>query len=200
MCSAGRDCVRRSVCYYVHSSLKTSQTSGCPMLARQFGSLIKAARDRRGLRQSDLARSANVSRSVLSRLERSKALPVQTDILDRLFAALDIEPRVSDNAAPDAARIHARLEQQAKVGQQRNRHLRLALDLAVDAQLAQRMIAKARDRVELWRSKRSCSPLYIERWSEILALPPRPMAQAIASLGEWEDAMFQNSPWSWAWS
>jgi transcriptional regulator with XRE-family HTH domain len=170
------------------------------MLAKQFGSLIKAERDRKGLTQSDLARSANVSRSVLSRLERSKALPVQTDILDRLFAALEIEPRVSDNAAPDAARIQARLQQQAKLEQQRNRHLRLALDLAVDAQLAQRMIAKARDRVELWRSKRSCSPLYIERWSEILALPPRRMAQTIASLGEWEDAMFQNSPWSWAWS
>ena len=149
------------------------------MLAKQFGSLIKAGRDRKGLRQSDLARSANVSRSVLSRLERSKALPVQTDILDRLFEALEIEPRVSDNAAPDAARIQARLQQQAKLEQQCNRHLRLALKLAADEQLAQRMIAKAHDRVELWRSKGSCSPLYIERWSEILALPPRRMAQGL---------------------
>ena len=24
--------------------------------------------------------------------------------------------------------------------------------------------------------------------------------EAMASLGEWEDALFQNSPWSWAWT
>jgi len=107
---------------------------------------------------------------------------------------------MSENAAPDAARILARLQHQAKPEQLRNRHLRLAVDLAADEQLAHGMIATARDRVELWRSRRLCSPLYIERWSEILALPPRRMAKAIASLGEWEDATFQNSPWFWAWS
>jgi transcriptional regulator with XRE-family HTH domain len=170
------------------------------MLAAQFGRLIKAQRAHKGLRQSDVARSANVSRSVLSRLERSKPLPVQTDVLDRLLEALEIKPRVSDDAAPDAARMQARLEQQAKLEQQRSRHLRLAVDLAVDEQFAAGMIDEARDRVALWRSKRSCSPYYIERWSEILALPPRGVAQAMASLGEWEDAMFQNSPWSWAWN
>ena len=170
------------------------------MLAEQFGSLIKAQRNRKGLKQSDLARSADVSRSVLSRLERGKALPVQTDVLDRLLAALDIEPRVSDNTAPDTARVQARLEQQRKLEQQRSRHLRLAVDLAADEQLGPRMIAKARERVELWRSRCSCSPFYIERWSEILALPPCRMAQAMASLGEWEDAMFHNSPWTWVWN
>lgn len=171
------------------------------MLAEQFGGLLKAERARQGLRQAALARSADVSRSVLSRLERGKALPVQTDVLDRLFAALDIKPHVSNNAPPDAARLQARLEQQRKLEQRRSRHLRLAVDLVATEQLeARRMIAKARQRVELWRSKHLCSPLYIERWSEILALPPRSMAKAMVSLGEWEDAMFQNSPWSWVWN
>ena len=36
--------------------------------------------------------------------------------------------------------------------------------------------------------------------SQPLALPPRKLAQAMVSLGEWEDALFQNSPWSWAWN
>lgn len=171
------------------------------MLAEQFGSLIKEARARKGLRQAALARTAVVSRSVLSRLERSKALAVQTDVLDRLFAALDIEPRVSHNAPVDATRLQARLEQQRKLEQRRSRHLRLAVDLAATEELeARRMMAKARERVELWQSKHLCSPLYIERWSEILALPPRSMAKAMVSLGEWEDAMFQNSPWSWVWN
>jgi len=171
------------------------------VLAEKFGGLIKAERARKGLRQADLARAADVSRSVLSRLERSKALPVQTDVLDRLLASLGIQPHVSNNAPPDAARLQARLEQQRKLEQLRTRHLRLAVDLAATEPLeAGRLMAKARERVELWRSKHLCSPLYIERWSEILALPPRSMAKAMVSLGEWEDAMFQNSPWSWAWN
>jgi transcriptional regulator with XRE-family HTH domain len=170
------------------------------MLATQFGLIIRAHRARKGLRQADLARSANVSRSVLSRLEGGKALPVQTDVLDRLFEALEFKPRVSDSAAPDAARLQARLEQQAMREQQRARHLRLAVDFTADEQCAASMIAKAQERVALWRSKRSCSPYYIERWSEILALPPRRLGQAMASFGEWEDAMFQNSPWTWVWN
>ena len=170
------------------------------MLAEQLGSLIKEQRDRRGLTQVELARSAHVSRTVLSRLEGGKAGPVQTDVVDRLLQTLAIKPRVLNSVAPDEARQRARLEQKWNLEQQRNRHLHLAVDLAADEQAAEALIAKARERVELWRRKRSCSPLYIERWSDILNLPPRRMAKAIASLGEWQDALFQNSPWSWAWN
>lgn len=170
------------------------------MLAEQFGSLIKVQRVQRGLKQADLARSAGVSRTVLSRLEQCKPQPVQTDVLDRLFQVLGLKPQVADRAVHDDARKQARLEHQRKLDQQRNRHLRLAIDLAEDGQEASAMIAKARERVELWRRKRSCSPFYIERWSELLGLPPRKLAKAMASLGEWEDALFQNSPWSWAWN
>lgn len=170
------------------------------MLAQQFGRLIKDQRGLSGITQSDLARQAKVSRSVLSRLEGCKAQPVQTDVLDRLFGALALQPRVSGGTAPDAERMQARLEQHGRLQQQRLRHLRLAIDLAGDEQLAAPMVARARKQVELWRSRRSCSPLYVDRWSEILALPPRSTAKAMASLGDWEDAMFQNSPWSWAWN
>jgi transcriptional regulator with XRE-family HTH domain len=170
------------------------------MLSQQLGSLIRLGRADRGVRQSELARSARVSRSVLSRLEQGKAVPVQTDVLDRLLAALAIKPRVSDDAAPDPVRLQARLAQRRKLEQQRSRHLRLAVELAADEDLGAAMIAKARARLELWRSRRACSLFYIERWSAIVALPPRRAAQAMASLGEWEDALFQNSPWSWAWS
>jgi hypothetical protein len=62
------------------------------------------------------------------------------------------------------------------------------------------MVAKAQGRVALWRRRKTCSPFYVRRWSALLDLPPRKLAQAMASLGEWEDALFQNSPWSWAWS
>jgi hypothetical protein len=113
---------------------------------------------------------------------------------------LELTPQVLDGSRRDDARKLARLERERKLEQQRNRHLRLAIKLANDEKAAAMMVAKARARVDLWRRNRSCSAFYIQRWSEILALPPRKIAKAMASLGEWEDALFQNSPWSWAWS
>ena len=170
------------------------------MLARQFGNLVKDQRARKGLTQVDLARAAKVSRTVLSRLEQGKALAVQTDVLDRIFEVLEVSPRVVDRAVPDDPRKQARLEQQKRLELQRSRHFRLAIDLTGDDEAAAGMVAKARERVELWHRKGTCSPYYIERWSQLLALPPRKLAKEIASLGEWEDALFQNSPWSWAWN
>jgi transcriptional regulator with XRE-family HTH domain len=171
------------------------------MLARQFGTLVKDQRTRKGLTQVGLSRSAKVSRTLLSRLEQGKALAVQTDVLDRIFEALEMRPRMTDGSAVDDARKLARLEQYAKLEQQRSRHFRLAIDLQGDDENAiAKMIAKACARVALWRRKRTCSPYYIERWSKLLALPPRKMAKAMTSLGEWEGALFQNSPWSWAWN
>jgi transcriptional regulator with XRE-family HTH domain len=170
------------------------------MLAAQYGQLIKDRRVHKGLTQEALAAAARVSRAVLSRLERGKSQPVQTDTIERLLNALGVEPRVIDRSVGDDARRLARLEQQNKLAQQRNRHLRLAIELASDERAAATRIARARERVALWRSQRSCSPYYINRWSKLLALPPRKLARAMASLGEWEDALFQNSPWSWAWS
>jgi len=170
------------------------------MLVAQYGKLIKDQRVRKGMKQQELADTARVSRAVLSRLEQGKPQPVQTDTIERLLNALDVEPQVLDGTRRDDARKLARLERERKLEQQRNRHLRLAIELADDEKAASARVARARARIDLWRRKRSCSPFYIERWSEILALPPRKLAKAMASLGEWEDALFQNSPWSWAWS
>jgi transcriptional regulator with XRE-family HTH domain len=166
------------------------------MIAAQYGKLIKDRRMRKGLTQETLAAVAQVSRAVLSRLEQGKPQPVQTDTIERLLNALGVEPLVIDRPARDAARKLARLELQHRTVEQRNRHLRLAVELAGDEHRAPAKIARARERVALWRSKRTCSPFYIERWSRLLALPPRKLAKAMASLGEWEDALFQNSPWT----
>lgn len=168
------------------------------MLAEQYGKLIKEARLRMGLTQEDLAEKAQVSRAVLSKLEQGKK-PVQSDTLDRLLAALGIRPRI-DAANGKGLRKLARLEQEINRLERRDRHLRLAVRLAEDESAAAALVARARQRTDLWRRNRSCSPFYIDRWSRVLALPPREIAKEMASLGEWEDAMFQNSPWSWAWT
>ncbi len=170
------------------------------MLAEQYGKLIKDQRVRKGLTQKELADVARVSRAVLSRLEQCRPQPVQTDTIERLLRALDISTEVADGSGRNDARKLARIEQQRKLEHQRSRHLRLAIELTGDARAAAALVAKARERVDLWRRKQSCSAFYIDRWSELLALPPRKLAKAMASLGEWEDALFQNSPWSWAWN
>lgn len=168
------------------------------MLVDLYGSLIREQRVRQGLTQEALAGKARVSRAILSRLEQRKPQPVQSDTIDRLLAALGLKPALAEGA--DAARRLARLEQELRRREQRERHLRLALALAGDEKAAKAKIAQARERVALWREKKSCSPYYIERWSKLLAKPPRVLAKEMSSLGEWEDALFQNTPWSWAWT
>lgn len=167
------------------------------MLAEQYGKVIKDQRLLKGLKQEELAVKADVSRAVVSQLECGKHRSVQTDTIERLLHALDVSPQAFGQIIRQDQRKLARLEQEKKLNQQRVRHLRLAVELAADEQSASAKVAKARERVELWRSKKSCSPFYIERWSQLLSLPPKRIAKEMSSLGEWEDALFQNSPWSW---
>jgi transcriptional regulator with XRE-family HTH domain len=169
-------------------------------LIAELPQLVRDRRRELGLSQQRLAEAAAVSRTTLSHVERGKAPHVQTDVLDRILSALDLSPRLSAGATPDPARLAARAAHQARLHAQRERHLRLAVELAADPRAARGRIARAREVVELWRRKRSCSPHYIRRWTELLALPPAQLARRMADLGEWEDAMFQNTPWSWAWT
>ena len=173
------------------------------MLSVQLGDLIKKQRLARGLKQEELASAARVSRSIISHLEQSRARPVQTDILDRIFQALGIDPLTAAGAGADTAmeeRRRVRIEHARKLDAQRLRHLKLAITLAADPASARRLVTQAQQRVELWKSEKTCSPYYIKRWSEMLALPPKRLALRMASLGEWENALLQNSPWSSAWT
>ena len=133
------------------------------------------------LSQAGLASSAGVAAG-LTQQERASAARVSRTVLSRL------------------ERGKARAEQMRRLEANRSRHLRPAVALAIDALAAEPLIARARERVELWRTRRSCSPRYIEAWAQALNQPPAGVALAMTSFGEWEDAMFQNSPWSWAWS
>jgi transcriptional regulator with XRE-family HTH domain len=169
------------------------------MIAADLGVQIRRERLARGFTQAALARAARVSRTVLSRLERGSPNPAQTDVLDRLFAALEVRPELAANPAMGARRL-ARVQQQLRMEEQRSRHLRLALRLAGDRVAARPLIGKARGVVALWRRNRTCSLLYIKRWSALLALSPGELAKSMAYLGDWENALFQNTPWSWAWN
>lgn len=162
--------------------------------------LIRARRLELNLSQKQLAEAARVSRTTLSHVEQGKAPHVQMDVLARILRALDLALRLSAGGAPEPGRLAARMAHRERLHAQRERHLRLAVELAADARAARGKIARAMKVVELWRRNRSCSPHYVRRWTELLALPPSQLARRMASLADWEDAMFQNTPWSWAWN
>ncbi|HYI23100.1 MAG TPA: helix-turn-helix transcriptional regulator [Candidatus Limnocylindrales bacterium] len=56
---------------------------------RRVGLVIRALRRRRGMRQSDLARAASVSQSVISRAERGHLTTLSTSIVRSILTALD---------------------------------------------------------------------------------------------------------------
>lgn len=170
------------------------------MISKQIGRHIKERRAAMGLGQQDLCEKANVSRTVLSKLESERGAPVQTDVLDRLAAGLSAKVIVSFSE-PQIEKTEARLQHRIRQGELRQRHLRLALDLCAHPNQARPRIKRARQQVDLWEQKKSCSHRYIDGWRKALSLPaPRDVALAMTSFGDWEDAMFQNSPWSFSWT
>jgi transcriptional regulator with XRE-family HTH domain len=169
------------------------------MLASQIGRHIKNRRAALGMGQVALCAKSGVSRAVLSKLENERGEPVQTDVIDRLLAGLDAKATVilGELATTQAEeRLRHRLRQE----ELRQRHLRLALDLCADPENAAPKVQRALRQVDLWEQRKSCSPQYIEGWRKALSLDPRSVALAMTSFGDWENAMYQNSPWSFMWT
>ena len=170
------------------------------MIAQQIGLLIRKKRIYAHITQKELAQRAEVSRTTLSRLEGGKAPNVQADVLDRLLASLQIQPRIESSSSPSQARLQARQDQNSRMQLRREHHLRLMLTLLSEPDEAPAKIERARATVDLWLRNRTCSEYFIERWQTLLALPAPQLVQCMQNLGEWEDALFQNSPWTWAWN
>jgi transcriptional regulator with XRE-family HTH domain len=59
-------------------------------MEQRLGAAIRVVRRRRGIRQSDLARSAGVSTATVSRIERGHMAPLPFETTARVAAALDI--------------------------------------------------------------------------------------------------------------
>ena len=170
------------------------------MLSSQIGRQIKSRRAALRISQEALCAKAQVSRAVLSKLESERGEPVQTDIIDRLLAGLDAKVTVSLGEPMVNSKAEARLQNRLQQEELRQRHLRLAIDLCANPKRAARKIARAIQQVDLWERRKSCSPRYIEGWRKALSLDPRGIALAMTSFGDWENAMYQNSPWSFLWT
>ncbi|HWH40186.1 MAG TPA: helix-turn-helix transcriptional regulator [Usitatibacter sp.] len=169
------------------------------MLSRQLGRHIKSRRSALRVTQEALCAKAQVSRAVLSKLESERGDPVQTDVVERLLAALGVTVTVGPGESASAKALE-RLKHRQREQERRERHLRLALDLCANPVKAGPKIRRALRQVDLWQQNRSCSRTYIEGWRKALSHDPRRVALAMTSFGEWENAMYQNSPWSFLWT
>ena len=151
------------------------------MLRQQLAPQIKSRRLALGMSQMVLAQRASVSRTTLSRLEGGVDTPIQTDVLERILDALALSPRLDCGPTGTASSITekqlARLREQIRMQELREKHWRLALDLVTRPREMKRHVIAARAQVALWEQNRTCSPHYIHRWSAILSLPSPEMAR-----------------------
>ncbi len=114
-----------------------------------------------------------------------------------ILASPDFYERAQAACEASASRVLARTTQACVEKDRLIRHQRIALDLALlPSSETSRLIRNAMSIVNRWRNERLCSKDYIEKWDEILQLPPKKMAETIVSdMDGWGPSMRQNSPW-----
>ena len=116
-----------------------------------------------------------------------------------IMASPDRFAQADELDARRAARRLARAQQDIVERDRLIKHQQLAIELLTQpAAKRQALIRNARAVVEQWRTRGLCSADYIDRWTRLLALPPRELAQAITGDAEgWGTALRQNSPFIW---
>jgi transcriptional regulator with XRE-family HTH domain len=161
-----------------------------------IGQAIRQARISKGESQQKLARRAGLSRGTLEKIERFDG-SLDVGILN--VAAAAREAGLHFGLFQENPRIlERRLEQERaarRAANVREKHLRLAAELAIGDAEAVARLDDARRMVAVWRQNKSCSPKYIEGWSAILDAQPREVARKLMSIEPgWRNAMFQNTP------
>ncbi len=165
---------------------------------QQIGRAIRVAREAQGLSQEILSERVGCSRSTLHQLENFKG---NVDIGALKIAAAAREAGLRFGIYRDSPDLLERkLERQRAANRNsgvREKHFRLAAELAVGKHDAFKRIEEARRMVQLWRQNNSCSPEYIARWSDILSGQPLDVARKILSIEDgWLNALFQNTPFA----
>lgn len=110
--------------------------------------------------------------------------------------AVVVPPGMVARSEPAAERRLARLQQQAVERERLVRHQRIALNLlTLPRKESGALIAQARREVARWVDQQLCSADYVERWSELLALPVAELARGmVGECAGWGPALRQNSP------
>ena len=170
------------------------------MVRTPLAEQIRAARRQHGLTQAGLAERSGISRVTIARLESGAPQDLRAGTIGRLCEALGLEM----GALPLGARARlekrlAREEERTRRAERRGDHAVLAARLlAAPRSEARQLIARARAVGDRWERDRLCSQHYVSGWRARLAGPVERVARALIEPSDWTDALFQNTPWSFA--
>jgi DNA-binding XRE family transcriptional regulator len=160
-----------------------------------IGNQLRALRVAQGISQMDLAKAAGISRTTLVQIE--KGLDAQMSSYQAVARELGTALGLGGESPALAERRKARQENQAKLAASREKHLKIAALMALDDAPARTMRSQALQMVGLWKERDLCSPVYIERWTQILQSEPKEVARNILSMDEeWGPALRQNTPFA----
>jgi transcriptional regulator with XRE-family HTH domain len=158
-----------------------------------IGRSLRALRQEKGMSQANLAAAAGVSRSTIIQME--KGMDTQTSSLEMAGQVLGASLVLASESSDLARRRLARVQQQQKLAAAREKHLNIAVRLALGGRQAAALKSNALAMVSLWREKELCSPAYIKRWQSILDGAPRQIARNILDMdAQWGPALRQNTP------
>ena len=160
---------------------------------------VRRARRQQSLSQAALAARSGTSRVTIARLEAGSARDVRMGTISRVCEALGFEvAAVTPDAEPVLERLLARERERGRRLERRLAHAVLAARLLADRPEAGALIGTARAAVDRWERDRLCSRHYVARWRAMLTGPVERVARTLLEPGEWEDALFQNSPGTFA--
>jgi transcriptional regulator with XRE-family HTH domain len=161
---------------------------------------LRRARLSLALTQQALAERSGASRVTIARLESGSAADARLSTLVGVCEALSLELRALPAGAQQSLETRlARERLRAERVERRRAHAALAARLlGARGEDAPAMIRRARAAVDRWERDRLCSEHYVARWRALLRGGPRRVARAILEPGEWRDALYQNTPWSFA--
>lgn len=161
---------------------------------------LREARHQKGWSQASLAVRSGVSRVTIARAEAGSTQDLRMGTLLRLCEALDLHLVARPGEAPPASEaVLARERERGRRLERRGRHAALAARLlALPRSEALGLLRRARQIVDRWEREGLCSTHYVVRWRALLTGPRERVARSLLDPGEWADALFQNSPWTFA--
>ena len=166
------------------------------ILRQSIGAALRAARISKPMSQQALAVAVGISRTTLVQIERGN--DAQMSSVEKTAQALGVELGILEESPTMARRRTARFDHQVKLAASREKHLKIAVKFALGGPEAAALKAGALKMVDLWREKQLCSPVYIDRWQQILDAKPQQVAQSLLTMDddEWGPALRQNTPFA----
>lgn len=161
---------------------------------------LKQARRERSLSQSALAARSGTSRVTIARLEGGGELDIRLGTVESVCRALGLELAALPRGGEQALQARLARERARAAGLERRlAHARLAARLLAERpDRARALVKRARAMVGRWEREGLCSDHYVSRWRAKLRGRAERVARALVEPDAWDDALFQNTPWSFA--